>query len=141
MGGPSAFRLPRLLTFLWLRYPYPISPPEFYARTFGKKVEELTFIGEQQCLFSSSDPKPLGKEDVAVLGSLLGDLVLDFAIATEPETELTIFDLLNCVVLGPTPTLPKGIWNDEFTDFIDIWYVSYQSLGRPLSNDFCHLVA
>lgn len=51
--------------------------------------------------------------------------VFDFlgipAIPVTPEVSMAIFELLDYIVNEPPPVLPRGIWSDEFVDFVDKW--------------------
>lgn len=42
-------------------------------------------------------------------------------ITPEAKMQMAIFELLDYIVHEPPPALPKGIWSDEFTDFVDGW--------------------
>jgi len=84
------------------RYPIPIPTIDDYGRMFNKPIEHLLFTEEQRRAMSPK-MKPAGIP----------------AIPVTPEVSMAIFELLDYIVNEPPPVLPRGIWSDEFVDFVD----------------------
>lgn len=80
------------------RYPIPSPTAQDLAEIFSKRLEDLT-LDEDQKKYAENYQKRRRHSD---------------AVAS-----MAIFELLNYIVDGPAPTLPKGIFSDDFTDFVN----------------------
>lgn len=50
------------------------------------------------------------------------------SVQNEGPKTMSIFELLDYIVNEPPPSLPRGVFNEEFLDFVDKWYEQYQIL-------------
>jgi len=86
------------------RYPVPSLSREQYASLFNKRLEDIHIDETKVTKHAASAPS------IPATIPTAGD--------DSPKT-MAIFELLDYIVNEPPPSLPKGIFSDEFTDFID----------------------
>lgn len=63
-------------------------------------------------------PPPDAKELSAIFGSQYNPL--NNPQDQQPAT-MSIFELLDYIVNEPPPTVPQGVFSDDFKDFVDRW--------------------
>lgn len=89
------------------RYPVPALTAQDYAQIFHKKPEEIVMNQENK---KSASPSGKTKPGIGMSPASQGDA---------PKT-MAIFELLDYIVNEPPPTLPRGLFNEEFTEFLDM---------------------
>lgn len=89
------------------RYPLPAPSAQDLAKIFNKKMEELSI--------SDTDSRPVRSPSIKKGQPATSPNA--FGVGEDGQPCMAIFELLDYIVNEPAPTLPRGLFSDEFTEF------------------------